>query len=423
MPLLLLIDGHSQAYRAYFGMKTPLSTRDGEPTAAVYGFARKLLSTLRDYQPDYVAVALDTGDTWRHAEFPAYKATRESMPDDMRTQMKRIEELLHTFKIPVITYENFEADDILGTLAKQAAALGTDVLIMTGDRDMFQLVDERVKILYTSGGPNPVTSVYGLAEVHDRYALTPQQFIDYKALVGDNSDNIPGVPGVGEKTAIKYLQQFGSLDELYAHLDEISGAKSKQSLIDAKEQVTRNRRLVTIQTDLDLVYEADKCRTTDYSRDAVVELFNALEFKSLIKELPAPDPLESPPAAPEQLPTDAPASGQMALFGELTGAPADLPVPTNAGDYWIVQDEETFQRLLGGPRRRNTPELRCRNDEPGPDAGNTGRPGPRLGARRRSLHPGGPRHRPAIAMERCSSAPFALFGQPGHPENGAQRQI
>jgi DNA polymerase-1 len=266
MALLLLIDGHSQAYRAYFGMKTPLSTRDGELTAAVYGFTRKLLSALKEYNPEYVAVAFDTGDTWRHAEFPAYKATRDAMPDDMRTQMVRIEEMLHAFNIPVVTYPNFEADDILGTLASQAAAQGQDVLIMTGDRDMFQLVTDRVQVLYTSGGPNPVTSVYGTAQVYERYGLTPAQFIDFKALTGDTSDNIPGVPGVGEKTAVKFLQQYGSLDSLYAHIDEISGAKTRQNLIDYAEQVRRNLRLVTISTDFDLVYDAAACRMRSYTR-------------------------------------------------------------------------------------------------------------------------------------------------------------
>ncbi len=202
MPTLLLIDGHSQAYRAYFGMKTPLSTRDGELTAAVYGFTRKLFSVLKEYRPDYVAVAFDLGDTWRHAEFADYKATRERMPDDMRTQMERIDQVVSTFNIPIVTYPDYEADDVLGTLAKQAGAAGADVLILTGDRDMFQLVDDRVKILYTSGGPSPKTSIYGLEEVQSRYDLTPEQFIDLKALTGDSSDNIPGVPGVGDKTAI-----------------------------------------------------------------------------------------------------------------------------------------------------------------------------------------------------------------------------
>lgn len=226
MSTLLLIDGHSQAYRAFFGMKTPLSTREGEPTGAVFGFARKLLSVIRDYQPDYVAVAFDLGDTWRHSEFTAYKATRDSMPDEMRTQMVRIDQLLRAFNIPIITYPNYEADDVLGTLSRLAAAQEFDVLVMTGDRDMFQLVDDRVKILYTSGGPTPTTSIYGLAEVQERYALTPSQFIDLKALTGDSSDNIPGVPGVGEKTAAKLLKEYGSLENLYAKLDTISDRKS-----------------------------------------------------------------------------------------------------------------------------------------------------------------------------------------------------
>ncbi|MCB9115646.1 MAG: DNA polymerase I [Caldilinea sp.] len=346
MALVLLIDGHSQAYRAYFGMKTPLSTRKGEPTAAVYGFARKLLATLREVKPDYVAVAFDTGDTWRHAEFPEYKATRDAMPDDMRTQMTRIEAMLRAFNIPILTYTNYEADDILGTLAHEAGGEGYDVLVMTGDRDMFQLVDEQVKILYTSGGPNPVTSAYGLEQVQERYGLTPQQFIDFKALTGDSSDNIPGVPGVGEKTAIKFLQQYGTLDELYAHVDEISGPKTRQSLIDAREQVLRNRRLVTINTDLDIHFDADKCRLRDYDQDALIALFNELEFRSLIKELPVSD--RTPPAADDE-------TGQMALFGAEAPAAATAPPPA-AGErsLLIVQDAAALDKLaqaLSGAER------------------------------------------------------------------------
>jgi DNA polymerase-1 len=345
MALLLLIDGHSQAYRAYFGMKTPLSTRDGEPTGAVYGFTRKLLSTLRDFNPDYVAVAFDTGDTWRHAEFPDYKATRDVMPDDMRTQMTRIEEMLRAFNIPILTYNNFEADDILGTLARLAAAHGIDVLVMTGDRDMFQLVDDRVKILYTSGGPNPVTSVYGVEQVQERYGLTPQQFIDFKALTGDSSDNIPGVPGVGEKTAVKFLQQYGSIDALYEHIDEIGGPKTRQALLDAREQVLRNRRLVTINTDLDLTFDAAECATRDYDPDAVVELFNVLEFRSLLKELPAST------RAAGGMPGDASAeSGQMALFGATAAAVTSAPTTDDPSNVLIVKDTATLDALTAALR-------------------------------------------------------------------------
>lgn len=345
MALLLLIDGHSQAYRAYFGMKTPLSTRAGEPTGAVYGFARKLLATLRELQPEYVAVAFDTGDTWRHAEFPAYKATRDAMPDDMRTQMIRIEALLRAFNIPIITYPNFEADDILGTLARKAQAAGFDVLVMTGDRDMFQLVDDHIKILYTSGGPNPVTTVYGRAEVQARYGLTPQQFIDFKALTGDASDNIPGVPGIGEKTAIKLLQQFDSIDGIYQHLDAINGPKTRQALLDAQTQVMHNRRLVTISTDLDLTFDPAQCATRDYDPEAVIALFDELEFRSLIKELPA-----SSRTTPTPPPQDATEDGQMALFAApaTPAAPAVQPIPAPTADrrVLVVNDPARLAELI-----------------------------------------------------------------------------
>ncbi|MFN8446431.1 MAG: DNA polymerase I [Caldilineaceae bacterium] len=347
MPLLLLIDGHSQAYRAYFGMKTPLSTREGEPTGAVYGFARKLLSVLKEYKPDHVAVAFDLGDTWRHSEFGDYKATRDAMPDDMRTQMTRIEQMLKAFNIPIITYPNYEADDVLGTLSKQAAEQGQDVLIMTGDRDMFQLVTDRIKILYTSGGPNPVTSIYSAAEIQERYALNPQQFIDFKSLIGDSSDNIPGVPGVGEKTAVKFLQQYNTLDNLYDHINEISGQKVKQALLDAKPLVERNRRLVTIVTQLDdLLYDAAQCRLHDYDPAPLIDLFNKLEFRSLIKELPQADGVTK-----AEVPISASSSAQMSLFGEAESpTQVSATVSADAPKYLTVRDEATLQRVVQSVR-------------------------------------------------------------------------
>jgi DNA polymerase-1 len=340
MPTLLLIDGHSQAYRAFFGMKTPLTTREGEPTGAVYGFARKLLSVFKEYQPDHVAVAFDLGDTWRHSEFTAYKATRDAMPDEMRTQMTRIDQLLRAFMIPIITYPNYEADDVLGTLSRQAADQEFDVLVMTGDRDMFQLVDERIKILYTSGGPNPVTSVYGLTEVQERYELTPAQFIDLKALTGDTSDNIPGVPGVGEKTASKLLKEFGSLEKLYANLTAIPGPKTRQSLLDAQPQVELNKRLVTIVRDLPLTFDPEACRLHSYDPNAVIAIFNELEFRSLIKELPQADGFgnDAPPGDT--------ASGQMGLFADANApviAPPSAPVSTS---YLCIQDQAGLAELV-----------------------------------------------------------------------------
>ena len=286
MSTYLLIDGHSQAFRAFFGVRGPFSTSRGEPTGAVMGFFRKLFSVLRDYQPEGVAVAFDKGSTWRHEEFTDYKATRDAMPEEMRSQMDRIEQILDALRIPAITLENFEADDILGALARQAAAEGHDVLILSGDRDMFQLVDDRVRVLYTSGGPSPSTKPFGVKEIAERYGgLDPGQFLDMKALVGDSSDNIPGVPGVGEKTAMRFLNAYGSLDELYARIDEIKGPKTQQNLRESEGDVRRNKRLMTIVCDLDVKFDADAFRLQEYDGGAVRRIFEELEFRTLQREL------------------------------------------------------------------------------------------------------------------------------------------
>jgi DNA polymerase-1 len=331
MAKLLLVDGHSQAYRAYFGVKSPLMTRSGESTTAVFGFTRKLLSLLREHQPEYVAVAFDKGDTWRHADFPDYKATRDQMPDDLRNQIQRIEEVLAAFNIPIVTATNYEADDVLGTLACKAAAVGVDVLILTGDRDMFQLVSERVKILYTRGGPNPSTDLYGPEELSERYEkMTPAQFIDMKAIVGDSSDNIPGVPGVGEKTAIKFLQEYGSLDNLYAHIDEIRGPKTQESLREAEANVRRNRRLVEIVTDLDVEFDAERFRLQGYDTEAIREIFEVLDFRSLLREVN----LSNVPEVTED--------GQLALFAEEAA-----PAPTvTEHPYRCVQSAEDLAAVV-----------------------------------------------------------------------------
>lgn len=286
MSTYLLIDGHSQAFRAFFGVRTPLVTSRGESTTAVFGFFRKLFSVLREYQPDGVAVAFDKGATWRHEEFEAYKATRDAMPDEMRPQMDRIEQVLEALKIPTLTLDNFEADDVLGGLARQAADEGHDVLILSGDRDMFQLVSDRVKVLYTSGGPSPTTLAYGVPEVAERYGgLDPEQFLEMKALVGDNSDNIPGVQGVGEKTAIRYLKEYGSLEGLYSHIDEIRGPKTQQNLRDAEENVQRNKRLMTIICDVDVTFDAEGFLLQAYDGGAVRRIFEELDFRGLQREL------------------------------------------------------------------------------------------------------------------------------------------
>lgn len=339
MPKLLLIDGHSQAYRAYFGVKTPLMTQRGELTTAVFGFTRKLISILREYEPDYVAVAFDVGDTWRHEEFPDYKATRERMPDDMRTQMERIDELLRLFNIPIVTAEGYEADDVLGTLARQADEKGIDVFILTGDRDMFQLVTDRVRILYTKGGPNPTTDPYGPAEIAERYGLDTRQFVEMKALVGDTSDNIPGISGVGEKSAIKFLKEYGDIDGLYAHIDEVRGPKTQESIRQAEELVRRNVRLVTIGTDVPgVAFDADSFRLHDWDRGGLRRLFEELEFRSFIRELNL-DEAPAPVAEEDE-------GGQLSLFAEEAPNAGAAAGPAAENPYLTVADAQSLGELV-----------------------------------------------------------------------------
>ena len=322
MSTYLLIDGHSQAYRAFFGVQTPLTTARGEPTSAVFGFFRILFRVLREYNPDGVAVAFDKGDTWRHEEFTDYKATRDAMPDDMRSQMERIEQVLNALRIPIVALENFEADDVLGALAQQAAAEGHDVLILSGDRDLFQLVADRVRVLYTSGGPSPATIPYGVNEVADRYdGMDPDQFLEMKALIGDNSDNIPGVPGVGEKTAIRFLKAYGSLDGLYAHIDEIKGPKTQQNLREAEQDVRRNKRLMTIVCDLDVTFDADEYRLKEYDSGEVRRIFEELDFRSLQRELDQLSETGSDGSPPD---------GMAAANGSAQQQSALFPIPDSA---------------------------------------------------------------------------------------------
>ena len=264
------------------------------------------------------------------------------MPDDLRSQIDRIYEFLRAFNIPIFTYEGYEADDILGTLAQKGAEAGDDVLILTGDRDLFQLVNERVKILYTPGGPRPQTVVYGPEEVSDRYDLTIPQFIELKALTGDSSDNIPGVPGVGEKTAIKFLKTYETIDNLYAHVDEIKGPKTRQNLIDAQGQVSKNIKLVTIVTDLDVAYEPENLRFQGYDLANVIAFFNQLEMRSLIKEV---QELFGPADLSDE-------TGQMALFGgdvAAADAKAAAQKPDAQGpstEVICVQDEAALNLVV-----------------------------------------------------------------------------
>lgn len=305
---LVLIDGHALVYRAYFALPTSMATSSGEVTNAVFGFASMLLNVLRDEKPEYIAVAFDVGRTFRHEEYAPYKATRAAMPDDMRSQFGRIHQLLEVLQIPIYTAERFEADDVLATLARQAGGLGLETLIVTGDSDTFQLIRPGVRVL-TPKRQLGETVTYDEAGIRERYGLEPKQLIDYKGLVGDTSDNIPGVKGIGEKTALGLLRQYGSVEGVYEHLDEVSPARYRTALEQGRRSAFESKHLVTIVDDVPVTLDLHACSVKPMDRDKVGALFRDLEFRALLGRLPA---------EPETGPTR-----QLSLFGEAEPAPAD----------------------------------------------------------------------------------------------------
>ncbi|RMF00515.1 MAG: DNA polymerase I, partial [Chloroflexi bacterium] len=287
-PVLVLIDGHALAYRAYFAMqRTGMSTSAGEPTFAVYGFINMLLAVWKEFEPDYFIITFDLGDTFRHKMYGEYKATREKMPDDLRSQIDRIEQAVRAFNMPVFTKEGFEADDLLGTLANQAAARGIQALIVTGDRDAFQLVAPNINVVYP-GGQNRFNEriLYDEAKVTERYGVTPKQLIELKGLTGDSSDNIPGVKGVGEKGGAKLIQQFGTLEGIYENLDKI--AKGTRAKLEAgRENAFLSRDLGRIVTDVpDVQLNLQAGQTTDFDWVQVANLFVELEFNTIFQRIP-----------------------------------------------------------------------------------------------------------------------------------------
>ncbi|MDP2993856.1 MAG: DNA polymerase I [Anaerolineales bacterium] len=315
-PTLYLIDGHALAYRMYFaltagGSSQRWQTSTGEPTAGIYGFARELLRILEQEKPDYLAVAFDTGKTFRDTIFPEYKATRAKMPDDLRPQIERIRQMVDTFNIPRLEMEGFEADDVLGSAASWAAKQGLGVKIITGDRDLLQLVNDRTIVYLAGDDQNYITPEDVLGKLHVR----PEQVVDYKAIVGDKSDNIPGVPGVGEKTTENLISKYGTLDNIYAHLDEIE-PRWRTKLEAGKASAYMSYKLAAIRTDLTVAIDLEQARTEAFEPAKVEALFRELEFHSLIEKLKKLT--GASPAAPA-------GTQQLSLFGE-AAAPVTLAV-------------------------------------------------------------------------------------------------
>lgn len=278
-PILYLIDGSSYIYRAYYAIRH-LSSPSGFPTNALYGFTQMLLKVLRDKKPDHIAVVFDAGRiTFRNEIYPEYKANRAAMPDDLRPQIAPIKEMVRAFNIPALELEGFEADDIIGTIARECEKRQMNVVVVTGDKDLMQIVTERVTLLDTMKD-----KATGVADVPERFGVGPDRVIDILGLAGDTSDNIPGVPGIGEKTAIKLIQEFGSLEALLERAAEVKG-KMGEKLRDNADQARMSRLLATIRCDVPVqfVYEDLAASPPDNSR--LAELFREYGFTTLMKEL------------------------------------------------------------------------------------------------------------------------------------------
>jgi DNA polymerase-1 len=295
-PLLVLFDGNALVHRAFHALPPLTVSKTGEMVSAVYGFALILLKAISELKPTHCAIAFDKkAPTFRHQMFDQYKAQRPPTPDELVNQLGRVRQLVESFSIPIFELDDYEADDVLGALSQQASQQGIDSIIVTGDADAMQLVSPKVKVFYpkrTFGD----TALYDEAAVSQKYGIKPQYIADLKGLKGDPSDNIPGVPGIGEKTAVRLIQQFGTIEEIYAHIDEVTPPKL-QGLLQQNEALARqSKELATIVTQVPLTLNLDDCQISHYDRQQVAELFRELEFASLLPKLPE---VEAPKASPQ----------------------------------------------------------------------------------------------------------------------------
>ncbi|MET4925225.1 DNA polymerase I [Streptomyces sp. PSRA5] len=339
-PRLLLMDGHSLAYRAFFALPAEnFTTSSGQPTNAVYGFASMLANTLRDEAPTHFAVAFDVSrKTWRSEEFPEYKANRSKTPDEFKGQVELIGELLDAMHAQRFAIDGFEADDVIATLATQAEEAGFEVLIVTGDRDSFQLITEHTTVLYPTKGVSELTR-FTPEKVQEKYGLTPAQYPDFAALRGDPSDNLPGIPGVGEKTAAKWINQFGSFADLMERAGEVKG-KVGENLREHLPSVKLNRHLTELVRDVELTKTPQELERAPYDRSAVTGVLEVLEIRnpSLRERLLAVDPgaVEDEAPAPEagiELDGKVLASGELAPWLAEHG---DEPLGVALVDTWAL---------------------------------------------------------------------------------------
>jgi DNA polymerase I len=317
-----MIDGNSIAYRAFYALPEDLATKSGQVTNAVFGFTRMLIRLIKDHHPEAVAVAWDVSrQTFRTVSYPEYKANRNKAPDHFRSQLPLIDEVLQALHINQLREEGYEADDIIASLTKKAVADGWDVLIVTGDRDAFQLIDDHVSVLYTRRGISD-TVLANEDWVTDRYGIAPSQYVEYAALRGDTSDNLPGVPGVGEKTAAKLIAEYGNIDGVFTAISEQT-PKLRENLAEHRDQVFLNRELMALVDDLDIPLGTVEFSTREWDRNTVKDLFDSLEFHTMWSDLE------------EALPSTGGATEILEVDSELVTT-ADRLAPLAASDELVV---------------------------------------------------------------------------------------
>jgi DNA polymerase-1 len=294
-PRLFLIDGYALIYRAFFALiSRPLVTSRGENSSAAWGVTQFLLRTVERHQPDYLGVVFDAGSSERHHIYPAYKATREKMPTELEASIPRVRELIEAFRIPVIELAGYEADDVIGTLAMKAADEDIETVIVSGDKDFYQLLRDGVCLLNPWRGGGSEEEWVDLRNAHERLGVDPHHVTDYLGLIGDASDNVPGVRGIGPKTAIQLIERFGSIENILAHTDEIKAKRAREGLEEHRDDALLSKQLVTIHTDLPVPLDLEALVREEPDRERLREIFLALEFHSLVREHAAPE--TAPPA-------------------------------------------------------------------------------------------------------------------------------
>jgi len=334
--VLLLVDGHNLVYRAFYAMPA-LSNSRGEMTNAAFGFTSMLFKALNEHKPAYAIAAFDPpGLTFRHDEFAEYKAQRAPTPPDLVPQFAWCREIVDTLGIPIVEVPSFEADDVIGTLSRKAEDAGLDVVILTGDLDVLQLVTDHVRVFASRRGLSD-TIVYDLDKVHERYGFEPPLVVDFKALQGDPSDNIPGVPGIGEKTALTLVREYGPLEHILEAIPSMPEGRVRRALEGHQEQARQSKRTATIQVDMDIPLDLDPARLYRYDENSVRDLFDRLEFRSLLARLPGRDGDNVAPAAPPAAPATG-GNGQASLtFDDVAAATTTLVQPDT--DVVVVRDQ------------------------------------------------------------------------------------